>query len=229
MNAPRELVSIIRSMYSFDSVLDVGCGTGTWLAAFAETGIKDYTGIDDPNMDVGALKIARGHFVPIDLAQTWSLNRAFGLVLALEVAEHIPANYADDFVKSLVAHGDLILFSAAIPGQGGQHHINEQWLDYWEAKFNRHDYYFHDDIRPLIWSNEKVDWWYRQNMVVVRKGVKPSTPARSLVHPELFTLVQRNQKEYYQSLTTGKQGLRLGWKIFIRSLLYKLGWRSDSE
>jgi 2-polyprenyl-3-methyl-5-hydroxy-6-metoxy-1,4-benzoquinol methylase len=65
------------------------------------------------------------------LIQPLDLEKEFDLVVSLEVAEHLPASAADQFVNTLVKHGKKILFSAAIPGQGGQDHLNEQWPDYW--------------------------------------------------------------------------------------------------
>ena len=55
--------------------------------------------------------------------------------------------------------GNVILFSAAIPNQGGQNHINEQWLTYWEEKFSKYNYIIHDIIRPLFWDDPELFWW----------------------------------------------------------------------
>ena len=45
-------------------------------------------------------------------------------------------------VATITKHGDAVLFSAAIPGQGGQDHLNEQWPEYWQKKFEVNGYYF---------------------------------------------------------------------------------------
>jgi hypothetical protein len=60
----------------------------------------------------------------------------------------------------------VVLFSAAIPFQGGTHHLNEQWPDYWAALFKNHDYVPIDCIRRGIWGNQQVEWYYAQNVLL---------------------------------------------------------------
>ena len=59
----------------------------------------------------------------------------FDLVVSLQVAEHIPFEFADDLVRGMVAMSDNVFFSAAEPGQGGIGHINCQSMEYWTEKF----------------------------------------------------------------------------------------------
>lgn len=222
MEAPREVVPIVLKMLEVNSVLDVGCGTGTWLKAFEENGIEEYTGIDGEHLIMKHLQIPPSHFIAIDLNSSWSLKRKFDLVISLEVAEHLPESQADEFVARLVEHGDTILFSAAVPGQGGQNHINEQWPAYWRNKFLKHGYYFHDIIRPLIWNNDKVEWWYKQNMFLITKEKIDLIADLSRIHPDFFALTISNQKEYISSLKNGQQGMKLAMKIFWNSFIYKI-------
>ncbi len=114
LTAPREVIPIIMSITTPKSVLDVGCGIGTWLKVFEEHGIKDYLGVDGNYVDFKKLKISQEKFHTQDLREYWSLNRKFDLVISLEVAEHLPEANADQFVKILVEHSDSIIFSAAI-------------------------------------------------------------------------------------------------------------------
>ena len=109
----------------------------------------------------------------------------------MEVAEHLPESSSDFLVKSLITHSDLILFSAAIPGQGGQNHLNEQWPEYWERKFSKHGFIFLDIFRPLIWNDPTVDFWYKQNMFLVAKNTHVlaqthSSSFRAMIHPDLY-------------------------------------------
>ena len=85
---------------------------------------------------------------PADLTHPLQLDRQFDLVLSLEVAEHIPAGRAATFIDSLVRHGDAILFSAAIPRQGGEQHINCQWPSWWAELFTQRGYQTFDLVRP---------------------------------------------------------------------------------
>jgi SAM-dependent methyltransferase len=222
-NAAREIVPLLLRLTHAQCVLDVGCGTGTWLKVFEENGVEDYCGVDGFYVNENQMKISVTKFVKMDLRTNWSLNRKFDLVICLEVAEHLPESSADVFIEDLTRHGDFIVFSAAVPGQGGQNHLNEQWPEYWQKKFNKHGFYFHDTLRPLIWSNERIEWWYRQNIFLVKKEKPIQLPfySLSLVHPQLLELKNANEREYFESLVQGKQGIRVGFTIFFNSLRFK--------
>ena len=223
-SAAREIVPVILKLVDPESVLDVGCGIGTWLKIFEDHHVNDYMGVDGDYVDRNLLKIPAERFYPCDLSKHFDLGRKFDLVISLEVAEHIAESSADQFVASLVKHGDVLLFSAAIPWQGGQHHLNEQWPEYWEEKFKKFGFYFHDVIRPEIWNNVRVDFWYKQNMFLIKKERPERQPFRSLsmVHPELFELKMQNEKEFFQSLLEGRHGLRMGCIIFMNAIKFKI-------
>lgn len=221
MMAPREVVPVIIKQINPKSVLDVGCGIGTWLRAFEENGVQDYCGIDGAYVNRTQLQIPQEKFVAADLRKPFLLNRKFDLIISLEVAEHLPENCADNFVSSLVSHGDVIIFSAAVPGQGGQYHINEQWPEYWQEKFKSHGFYYHDIIREKIWTNEKIDWWYRQNIFLISREINPR-PALALVHPELLNQKINNEQAYRESFLKGKQGIMISAMAFFNSLMVRL-------
>jgi SAM-dependent methyltransferase len=145
------------------SVVDVGCGIGAWLSVFRDLGIQDYLGLDGDWVDRKCLLIPEERFMAVDLKAQLRLTRRFDLVTSMEVAEHLPGDCAELFVESLVRLGSVILFSAAIPFQGGNQHINEQWPEYWVELFRRHGCQVLDCIRSKTWQNEDVDWWYSQN------------------------------------------------------------------
>src|SRR5208283_2885437 len=88
------------------------------------------------------------------------------LAMSLEVAEHLPPQSAKGFVDCLTRLAPVVLFSAAIPFQGENHHVNKQWPDYWVALFKADDYLPIDCIRGKIWGNDRVDYWYAQNMIL---------------------------------------------------------------
>ena len=88
------------------------------------------TGLDGPFVNRNELLIPNERFSVAELTGPISLGRQFDLVQSLEVAEHLPKTSAERFVQTLVTHGTRVLFSAAIPGQGGENHINEQPLEY---------------------------------------------------------------------------------------------------
>jgi SAM-dependent methyltransferase len=192
----RVIVPLVQELLPIRSVCDVGCGVGTWLRAFRECGVDDVIGIDGDYVDRALLQIPTAAFTARDLRTAVTLDRRFDLAISLEVAEHLPESRAASFVDDLVRLAPVVVFSAAIPRQGGTGHVNEQWQTYWAALFARHGFVACDPIRPLVWDDERVDVWYRQNtLVYCAREILASSPrlaaSRSalplaLVHPESF-------------------------------------------
>jgi SAM-dependent methyltransferase len=194
------MVPLLLELIQPLSVVDVGCGTGGWLKVFHQHGVKDVLGIDGDYVDKEALLIPTRQFLSFDLAKQLQLDRRFDLVLSLEVAEHIPVECAVVFVESLINLGPIILFSAAIPSQGGTHHINEQWPDYWARLFNERGFACLDCLRHRVWNDARVEWWYAQNILLFvskvelaanpalqREADKTREQQLSLVHPRSWS------------------------------------------
>jgi hypothetical protein len=120
------------------------------------------------------LMIPAERFQATDVGKPFSAKRRFDLAMTLEVAEHLDASCASTFIDNVVALSDVIVFSAAIPGQGGNHHVNEQWPDYWKALFDARGYVMIDALRPRFWNNPKIESWYRQNLFYAVKKDKLS-------------------------------------------------------
>ncbi|MDJ1157686.1 methyltransferase domain-containing protein [Chelatococcus sp. SYSU_G07232] len=160
------VVPLVLSLIPSRSVVDVGCGVGGWLAAFARCGVDDYLGVDGDYVARQLLRIPAERFLPRDLTRLTDLGRRFDLACSLEVAEHLPSSCAEQFVALLAKAAPAVLFSAAVPGQGGTNHLNERWQSYWADLFARHGYVAVDCIRPAIFHDERVEWWYRQNILV---------------------------------------------------------------
>lgn len=228
------IVPLILELFSVKSVLDVGCGLGTWLKAFQDCGVNDIVGVDGVHVENDSLLINRNHFVSYDLAKPFSFARRFDLVISLEVAEHLPIAVADQFVKCLCDASDIIIFSAAIPGQGGCMHLNEQWPSFWEQKFNLNNYLRYDVIRPVIWDDNTIDIWYRQNMFVYLKNnllLKGNLEGVSaVIHPE-YWLQKLSQFELlasrYDSILSGRIPILHAVKILIRTLMRKVERERD--
>ena len=126
-DSAREILPIVIDLLHPESLVDVGCGAGHWLSAAMDLGIVDVLGIEGEWIGNAKVSIPREKVRIHDLTRPLTLERRFNLALALEVAEHLPADRAKPFVKGLCAAADHVLFSGAIPGQGGRNHLNEQW------------------------------------------------------------------------------------------------------
>lgn len=173
LQSAKAIVPLILNAFPVDSVVDIGCGVGTWLSVFRTCGVNSVRGFDVNDLPSG------NYFIDKNCIETrcdfsdrdFLLNIKSDLCICLEVAEHLPDEAAGVLVKNLVNVSPVIIFSAAYPGQGGLNHINEQPPWYWREKFHDNGYMEIDFLRPLIWSDAMVGWWYRQNIT-------------SFVHPD---------------------------------------------
>ena len=158
-----EVLKYILCDFEINSIVDFGCGSGTWLYAAMALGVKDVIGVDGDYVDRSILLIDNNNFIPYNLEKSINLNRSFGLAISMEVAEHLCESSSNIFVDTLCTHSDKVLFSAAHPGQGGDNHINEQPFEYWSEKFIKRGYNY-VNIRDEFTNNLKVEPWYRENM-----------------------------------------------------------------
>jgi SAM-dependent methyltransferase len=186
------------------SVVDVGCGDGAWLAVALACGARDILGVEGPWIDEARLKIAPQWLRRVRLDRPFGIERRFDLAMSLEVAEHLPAARAAGFVEELTRLAPLVLFSAAVPGQAGVHHVNEQWPAYWAQLFAAHGYRAIDVLRHRVWNDPAVSFWYKQNLLVfadrdalalfpklaAAAAESPEEPI-ALVHPDLYGRILR--------------------------------------
>jgi SAM-dependent methyltransferase len=191
----QEMVPMIYELFRPQSVIDIGCGVGGWLRAFKEIcKVDDVRGVDGDYVKKENLKIPDDKFISYDLTKFYDAGRSFDLSMSLEVGEHLPDTAADDFVKTLVKAARKVVFSAAIPGQGGTFHINEQYPEYWAEKFAKYDYVAVDYFRKKIWNNPKIEWWYRQNIFIfIHKDELP-------LYPQLQDAFQKTDPQFITRL-----------------------------
>ncbi|MEX2175672.1 MAG: methyltransferase domain-containing protein [Pirellulaceae bacterium] len=160
----RAIVPLVRELVPCQTVVDVGCGRGAWLRGFQEQGAATILGYDGDYVDRSRLLIPSECFRPTDIAQPFSIEGRFDLAVCLEVGEHLPHSRAAGLVRTLTEAAPAVLFSAALPGQGGTHHVNEQWPRFWQKHFARYDFVRLDPIRRQVWRHPAVKWWYQQNV-----------------------------------------------------------------
>lgn len=192
-------------------VLDVGAGEGHWLdAAYALWPGSSMLGLDlierdsfpmvrywDADGDVELPLHAVPHPDKMHSDDTpETTHRRWPLTLCLEMAEHVSPASGDRLVGDLCRVAECVLWSAAIPGQGGDGHVNEQPPAYWNDRFNRHGWFLVDPFRFPLWGDERVEPWYRQNLLLAMPGamysdgrvggpLATSAPPH-LVHPATF-------------------------------------------
>lgn len=192
----RVLLGLLFTDYRPSSVIDVGCGLGTWLSVCAEQGASDLIGIDGAHVDRQRLHIPTECYVAHDLSSPLDVARSFELAMSLEVAEHLPAHHADAFVTQLTGLSDVVLFSAALPYQGGTGHVNENWAEYWSDKFRQRGFALVDRFRAAVWNDPRVAFWYRQNCFLYVRETRLAALGftawhegdmpLSAIHPEMF-------------------------------------------
>ncbi len=198
LSSAEVLVPLIMELFHPRSVVDVGCGTGTWLSVYRAAGCE-VLGIDGSWVRAEDLSIPATLFRCHDLTQPLRLPQRFDLAMSQEVAEHLPDSAAPTLVESLTKLAPVVVFSAAIPGQTGERHVNCQWADYWVSIFERFGFSCCDALRRRVWDDPRIAVWYRSNVLVFADGERIEQVRRAsgctaddrmfaIVHPEWYSL-----------------------------------------
>lgn len=177
---------LVRKL-NFSSVIDIGCGNGDLLFSFFQMGVKNLKGIEGNEnyiteknpFSISISNLEEPIISPI----------RYELAVCLEVAEHLEEKFADNLILTITSASDLVVFSAAIPGQGGTNHVNEQAPLYWATKFFERGYTLFLDPRHEIWKRKDIAAYYRQNILVYRKCFEPNpifVEPKFMRHPEIF-------------------------------------------
>jgi len=206
-----KILDIMWQIFQPKSVLDVGCGTGIWLAECKRKGAEIIHGFDGPWVPREDLEIVNEEFSECDLENMDAHAGQFEMALCIELAEHLSEESGQRLIVFLTSHSDAVLFSAAVPGQGGTGHINERPQSYWHKKFLECDFECFDLVRPLIWCDDDVNVIYKQNMLFyARRGSSIYTKLEQqektinrvsscfdldVIHPDLFQLKANKLKK----------------------------------
>lgn len=206
------ILPLLIDVFQPRSLIDIGCGQGTWSKTAMDLGIEDQVGVDGAWAQP-VLQIPRETFRPCDLAAPFDLGRHFDLAISMEVGEHISPAQADVFVGNIVRHSDAVVFSAAAPYQGGVHHVNEQWPAYWAQKFAERDYRCFDFLRWRVWDDRRIATWYRQNLLVFAnrrnaalihglevQAAETPPAAIAVIHPDMWVNMMNSKSLRLQRL-----------------------------
>lgn len=206
------LAEEILALYRPKSVVDVGCGIGLLLEEFVKRGIEG-VGIEGEWLEMDAFAAPPETFHAHNLEEEMTLPRRFDLAVSIEVAEHLGKDRAEGFVQDLCKLSDVVVFSAAIPAQGGRGHRNEQWQSYWAQLFEDAGYLTYDPIRPNLRFDDEMFRWFRQNVLVFVKegnalGHKLSD---SRIAPEMCDMIlpffhEREMRKLKRKLKQARKG-----------------------
>ena len=216
----RTILSIVLdAIPTVHSAIDFGCGVGTWLSVLKEKGANEIQGLDGPWVEREFLQIPKQDFREVNFEKPITLDKKYDLAVTLEVAEHISDNSADDFVDSLTTASDFVLFSAAIPFQGGSGHVNEQWPDYWAEMFSKREYIALDFVRRDIWDDKQIPTSYKQNILLfLKKDQLPRVKASRLDINDNNAPISLVHPDSYLSKVNSMQSVKGSWKLFRRAL-----------
>lgn len=175
MSSAKVIVPLVCAAVNPKSVIDIGCGIGVWLAEFQRNGVQVVNGVDGKWVLEQKLLIDKENIEIYDFEDKGRTvhfveKHKYDLAVCLEMAEHVSSTRANYIVQTLSKASDVIYFSGATPYSGGMHHVNEQWQSYWINKFIDRGFVVVDYIRPKVWDNRNVCYFYaEESFVFVKK------------------------------------------------------------
>ena len=223
--AAAKILRYVVEIFSPESCLDLGAGAGNWTKCAMSLGITDFRAVDGPWTDVSQLRVDRDYFLSHDLSQGLDLNRKFDLAISLEAAQYMSPEGGVTLVRTATDHANVILFSSAVPFQGGNN-VTERWQSYWSQLFEDRGFQSFDLIRPRFWRDRSIAYYYRQNTLIYvntndAKALKAASLARSeqfnatvldLIHPEKWEmLIAGSRREKMKRLYRKIYGVAKSW------------------
>lgn len=154
-----------------DTCLDIGCGIGLQTKRLMELGWTKVQGAEyspvaermrEPGVDI----------IPFDLTKVVRHPQKRACVVCTETAEHIPEEHADTIVTVVTQHArDVIVWSAAAPGQEWHGHLNLQKPEYWLKRFAERgwvpDVPRTGALRDLMRESHAQHWMGSENFFVL--------------------------------------------------------------
>lgn len=175
---------------------------GTWCKAASDLGVENILGLDQHVYEQQYMLISDKNYIRFNLKNKLNGYGPFDIAISVEVAEHIDNTYVDSFIRNVCSQSNVVLFSAALPFQGGTGHINEKRCSFWKQKFNKYGYEIIDCIRPHFWDDQNIEIWYRNNCVLFVKNhmysefvtkIPKDMPPLDIIHPEMLERILRKR------------------------------------
>ena len=177
ISAKETFAELNKFLPQINSVIDVGCGMAAFSRIFQETGVKNITLVDHPSINIKKCLVKENfQFIPCDLDKALPSSLKSDVVICTEVLEHINFKRSVEVLDFIVSCADIIIFSAAIPKQGGTGHINEQHHEFWINKFKERGFDYADLFKGNIIKNEKIFFYLRQNLFIFFKNQPQNSP-----------------------------------------------------
>lgn len=171
VESARQIAQELYTQHSPKRIIDLGCGCGVYGYFFQQMGVEVVflDGVVPP--EPYAFPV---HIQVRDLTEPFeNIWGDFDFALCLDVGEHIPEDLSDIFLANLTNLSDTVIMACAPPGQGGQHHVNEQPKRYWIKRMSENGFAYKRPstgvlceafklIRPpLMWMWEHISVYER--------------------------------------------------------------------
>lgn len=221
------IADAIIDQYHPASVIEFGCGNGELTRALSNRGIfvTALDGYSNPDF-FGATGI---QFKNVDLNKPEAVisllgTAKFDLAICMEVAEHLTPNVSFDLIKSLTTVSDVVVFSAAVPGQGGDGHVNCRNRTEWHEFFLSQGFVIADTIRERIRNNTQVGLWYRLNTIdYYKKKAEMDIPEYERLVKRLLAAESMSASECYKNL---RQLQQRNWALKLQPVKTAVKFRN---
>ena len=167
VQSAQKVAEILCEYLDFQTVFDIGCGMGLYLAELNKLG-KTCAGCDGSSDGVRMASEDLLVFMA-DATKPIQVNRKNDIVICFEVAEHIAKRHSRQLVRNCTSNGRRVVFTAAPPGQVGVGHINTQPYEFWIHLFTEQGFQCDENLSKRIrerMASQGVVSWIANNLLV---------------------------------------------------------------
>jgi hypothetical protein len=163
----QKMTDAILTFVSGD-LLELGAGLGCYSHYFNDS--RKLSRVVAVEGASNVAELTGGFVTQADLTQEHNFGH-FDWVISLEVAEHIPKEFEDTYIRNIVSTSPSgIIISWARPGQGGVGHVNPQTNEYVIELMSRHGYDFDRMKTQLLRETADIDWFKLTTMVFTKRA-----------------------------------------------------------